>query len=373
MKNKKIWIIVGIAIIIAAALVMFSQRTAPEDGKPVVRIVMLYPMTGDMAAFGESNRRLVDAFLPQWESENPDAKYRYEIIWEDVQSSTAKAVTAMHRFARNRRADAVVSIFSGMALAINPIVNRHQIINLNYTLDPATSAGDFAFRLAVDIPSAIDKMISRMQAQGVKKIAVVGAGDVANTILYEEVIRQANAHDKIALGPTFRLQPGEQNFDVIVRQIRQSGADMLVMQAMPPESDRLLTAMRRNNLNIPVTAYQTIGLVRDKSLVEGMWEIRDVAATPEWLERFGPTLGRTDTYYAEATYLMMNILINAFETADAGLHEKPTPEAVAESMKMNTAGLRTTLATLQTDDAGNIWVPLIIREIRGGRSVEVRY
>jgi ABC-type branched-subunit amino acid transport system substrate-binding protein len=367
--NRRLLIIVGVIIILAAAFFIFRPAYKSADPRPVVRIVMLYPMTGDMAAFGDANRRVVNAFLPEWKSENPDAKYRYEIIWEDVQFSTAKAVTAMHRIATNQRADAVVSIFSGMALAINPIINRHQIINLNYTLDPATSEGDFAFRLTLDIPAAIDKLLSRVQQQGVEKIALVASSDVANSILYDEIVRQVNAYNKVALGPTFRLRPGEQNFDVMVRQIRQSGAGMVVMQAMPPESDRFLIAMRRNNLNIPVTGQQTIGLVRDKSLVEGMWEVRDVVATPEWLDRFGDVLGRTDTYYSEATYMMINILLNAWETADAEPGEKPTPTAVAESMKQNTAGLATTLATLQTDDNGNIVVPVVIREIRDGRSV----
>ncbi|MCL2737629.1 MAG: ABC transporter substrate-binding protein [Alphaproteobacteria bacterium] len=370
MRKKKLLIIIGLVAAAVSAFVLVPRGAdKSDDGRPVVRVVMLYPMTGDMAAFGDVNRRVIDAFMPEWKAQNPDAKYRYEIIWEDVQFSTARAVTIMHRFARNQRADAVVSIFSGMALAINPIINRHRIINLNYTLDPATSDGDFAFRLTLDMEAAIDKLLSRVQAQGVNKIAVIGGSDVANTILYDTIVRQANARDTLTLGPTFRIRPGEQNFDVMVRQIRQSGAGMVVMQLMPPDSDRFITAMRRNNLNIPVTGQQTIGLVTDKSLVEGMWEVRDVTATPEWLDRFGGVLGRTDTYYAEATYMMINILVNAWEMADAAPGEKPTPEAVAESMIRNTAGLRTSLATLRTDDDGNILVPTVIREIRDGRSV----
>ena len=371
MRNKKLWIIIGVVAIVTAVFA-FMPRHAPVDDKPVVRIAALYPMTGDAALFGEASRKVVESFMKEWEANNPDARYRYEVRFEDVQMSTQKAITAVQRMAARNRADAVIGLLSAQALAVNPIVNRNQIISLFYTLDPATSAGDYVFRLATDVELAIDKLILRLQKQGIKKIALVAVNDVSNNILYDEIVRQIGAQDKITLGPVFRINPGERDFIMIIQRIKQSDADMLVLQALPPEADVFFAAIRNSGLEIPVSAYQTLGMLADKSLAEGMWEISDVTASPEWIEKHSEILGGTNTYYSEATYTMLNILINAWENADAEPGQKPTPESVAQSIKSHTAGLETPLGILQTDDNGDILMNVTVREIRDGMPVMIK-
>ncbi|MCL1892312.1 MAG: ABC transporter substrate-binding protein [Alphaproteobacteria bacterium] len=372
--NKKLWIIIAVIAIVAAIALAFSPRRAPmpASDKPVVKIAALYPMSGDAAIYGDASRKVIEAFLSEWESNNPNARYKYEVHFEDVQLSTQKAVTAMQRIALNDEADAIMNILSSISLAINPITDKYRIININYTLDPATSSGDYAFRLATDVKLAIGKLVSRLQNQGVKKIALVASNDVSGNILYEEIIRQMKAQDKVALGPTFRINPGEKNFDVIIQKIKQSDADMLILEALPPESDLFFIAMKRNNLRIPATAYQTLGTLKDKSLAEGMWEINDVSASPEWIEKYSKVLGGTDTYYSDATYTMLNVLINAWEKADTEPGQRPTKESVVKSMKKNTAGLKTPLGTLQTDEEGDILMSIVVREIQNGIPVVIK-
>lgn len=133
---------------------------------------------------------------------------------------------------------------------------------------------------------AVNKLVSRLQKQGIKKVALVATNDVSGNILYDEISKQIKEQDKIVLGPTFRFNPGEKDFGVIIQKIALSEANMLILEALPPESDRFLLAMAKKNLKIPVSAYQTLGTLKDKSLAEGMWEINDVSASSEWIEKY---------------------------------------------------------------------------------------
>jgi hypothetical protein len=93
MKSKKLWLDICLIVAITAIAVIFSPRRSPSpaSGKPVVRFAALYPMTGDAAIYGQTNKKIINRMLADWERDNPKAKYKYQIHFEDVQLSTQKA------------------------------------------------------------------------------------------------------------------------------------------------------------------------------------------------------------------------------------------------------------------------------------------
>lgn len=65
-----------------------KESKSQKDTRSVVKIGVLYPMSGDGAFFGDSAPKATGLFFKEFDAKN--AKYRYDIVWEDSQSSPAK-------------------------------------------------------------------------------------------------------------------------------------------------------------------------------------------------------------------------------------------------------------------------------------------
>lgn len=89
-------IILSLLLVLSLTACDNKKETTPNE-KTVIKIVALYPMSGDAAIYGDASRKVAEAFLSEWKTNNPNAKYEYNVHFEDVQLSTHKAVLAMQR------------------------------------------------------------------------------------------------------------------------------------------------------------------------------------------------------------------------------------------------------------------------------------
>ena len=364
--KKGILIIIGIVIVTAVAI-LYSPRRAIDSDKPIVKIGLVYPMTGDGAIYGETSRKVIDLMLKnELKKRFPKQKYEYEFIFEDAQLSAPKAVTAMQKLVGYDKIDAVMSILSSQALVINPIAEKHKVIQLSYTMDKNAAAGYYNYQVTVDNEAAIKAVLDNVKKNNSKKVALAYANDHTMMLIVNEIKRQAKNDPEIKFVVDAAFNPGDKNFDTIALKIKKASPDMLVFAAIPPESDLFLRTMKKNEINIPTTGFQILTTVIDRSLVEGMTGIDVTRADSNFLEEFYKKIGGNDTYYSEATYAGMLVLINAWENAPAELGQKPDIDAVIETMKNKTDGLKSLLGELKINKDGNIMLAPIFMKVENG-------
>ena len=80
-------------LLMATSLVACGEKTeAPkENGKPVIKIGVSLPLTGDSANVSEAVKASINMAWNEWYQK--DTKYNYEVIFEDDALQTAKAAT----------------------------------------------------------------------------------------------------------------------------------------------------------------------------------------------------------------------------------------------------------------------------------------
>jgi len=370
---KKIFAALGIVVVIAAIAFAFVRR-APAGEKPVIRIVQMLPLSGDMAVFGTVARDVSEMFLADWRAANPNAKYNYEIIYEDIQMSPAMAATAMRRLTSGGgRVDATFTVLSGAALAISPIAEEKKIIQVSWTSDPRTGVGEYNFRMVSDWNVAMRKLIAKLVADGHRKVAVVAAGDAGSQAFVPIFIEELGKQDVLRLaGSPHTVNPDERNFGILLQRIKSEGADSIVLQALSPISDIFITQARRANLGITITGYQSIGAIADKKITEGMWGYDDAKPDHEFSERVNAITGKQGTYYSEYVYAMLQVLVGAFELAgEEG--RRPNPALVAKSMPLAARGTESPFGRLRALDDGTILLPEpTLQKIVGGKSITVK-
>lgn len=364
-------VVVGIAI---GGWFYFNDKKDIEtntDVKPVVKIVALYPMSGNAAIYGETARKVAAKFMADWEVQNPNSKYKYEIVYEDIQLDPKKAVSAANRHVSAGDTDVFLSILSSVSQPLNPIAEKNKIITLNFALDPSVAKGYYNFRIAMDITKGSQKLINKMEKKGVQKVAIVNALEASNEILTEDILKQLSLQNKISVVGTHKFNPGERNFELLVQKIAYEYPNMIILETNPPEADLFLSALKKQGIKIPVTGWQFIEVVQNKDLAEGMFGVDPVGANESFIKEFSQELGGTVTYYAEYTYLMLSVITNAFENSLPINGKKVSTEEFASAILKDTNGLETPLGKINIDNEGNILLPTVIHKIINGKPVVV--
>ena len=343
-----------------------------KSDKPVVKIAFLYPMSGDGAMFGETARKISEWYLSEFEKNNPNAKYKYKAIFEDAQFSTSKTAMAAQKVTSMDKADAMLSLTSSQGMVMNPIAEQKKVIQMSFAADPKVAVGEFNFRIATDVKNVVEKTFDYMKKNNLKTFStVVLTSDAASVAVVDEFKQSALGNKNVLMKSAYSINPGDKNFDVIVAKIKSEAPDIVIFEAIPPENDLFLRAMKRADLKIPVTGIWTMATLKEKSLAEGMWYVDDAAATPEFMEQFEHVIGGKESNYGEFAYTMLNVLTNAWENAESEPGEKPLPENVAKSIMEHTNGLKTPLGTLKIGTDGGIALPGIMKQIKNGEQVVI--
>lgn len=359
--------------LILCAVLAIGGCDREQSDKPVVKIAFLYPMSGDGAMFGDTAQKVSDWYLSEFEKNNPNAKYKYRAILEDAQFSTSKTAMAAQKVTSMDKADAMLSLTSSQGMVMNPIAEQKKVIQMSFAADPKVAIGDFNFRIATDVNNVIEKTFDYMRKNNLKTFStVVLTSDAASVAIVDAFKSMAPANKDVKMKSAYSINPGDKNFDVMIEKIRKESPDILIFEAIPPENDLFLRAMKRAKLNIPVTGIWTIATLKDKSLAEGMWYVDDAAATPEFVEQFERVIGDKNLNYGEFAYTMLHVLTNAWENAAAEPGQKPAPENVVKSIMEHTNELKTPLGTLTIDADGGIALPGVMKQIKNGEQVIIK-
>ncbi|MBO4746153.1 MAG: ABC transporter substrate-binding protein [Alphaproteobacteria bacterium] len=355
--------------VLCAVLAIAGCKQEKSD-KPVVQIAALYPMSGDGAFLGDTARKVADWFISDFEKNNPNAKYKYRVIFEDVQFSATKAAIAVQKVVAIDKVDAMMSIQSSVAMVLNSVAEKNKIVQLSFAADPRVATGDYNFRISTGLDNIINMTFDKMKAQKMKTFSTVAlANDAASVAVIDEFKKSAAQNNDIKLLSSYSINAGDKNFDTILQKIKIKNPDILVFEALTPESDLFLRAMRKTKMNIPVTGIWTIASLKDKSLAEGMWYVDDAGATDKFMSEFKTVIGGDETNYGEYVYTILATLVNAWESADAPAGQKPTPENVVASIMKNTAGLNTALGNLTIQSDGSISLPGVMKQIKNGEQI----
>ena len=91
------WLLALCMILALMACKEEKKESAQVKAKPVVRFAALYPLSGDGAQYGETAQKVAKMFFDDFNQKNPQAKYDYQVIFEDVQWSAAKTASAVKK------------------------------------------------------------------------------------------------------------------------------------------------------------------------------------------------------------------------------------------------------------------------------------
>lgn len=355
---KKVLIIALAAIAIIAITLNVYKKETSTSGKPVVKIGFSTALTGNLASIGIPNKQAAELALHDLNKKN--IKYKYEIIFEDHGFDVKKAVMINHKFLQLDRVDAIVDSTSKIGYITAPAAADHQIIHINTTaFDPGIADGKYNFLYRTLSEKEVEKMISKIEKLGIKKVAIITAQDQGMESFSSELKRQLTRigvkYDEVSIHHTTT------DVSFLINKLKQENYDLYCLLTYQPSLELFLKRFREAKINKPITTMEQFDSVQNVALIEGEWYVSSSTLTPENEKRFQKYKNIEMIFGVGNAYDAIMLIAEVFERA-------PTkPEAYKELQKIKE--YNGVIGRVVQDPPGVFQSKAVIKKIINGKAV----
>lgn len=149
MKRKSL-LIIGITLAMGIVGLLVWKNSSKKDEKNDIKIGAIFPITGDLAQYGEYGIRGMEIALQEFKEDHPNVKV--SIVVEDDKGQPKSAGTAVRKLRDVDGVDMIIgSMASGLTLSVAPEMEKSKIVMMapTSTASEVTNAGDYIFRTCV--------------------------------------------------------------------------------------------------------------------------------------------------------------------------------------------------------------------------------
>jgi len=334
MKSRRSILKAGAAVaIISAALAAQSGMARAE-----IKIGVFGPMTGDAAAYGQSERQAVDLALKQWNSKGGVLGQKVEAVYGDDAGKPEQAVSVAQRLVTR---DGVViligSISSPASLAASQVAKETQtaqIVVAGTAQKITTQGNEWVFRSAVpDVKLAgdlVDFIHERYPDR--KKVGFIYVNDDFGKGGLDAFKKRAGDYG-IQIVADEKYTRGDIDFTSQLSRIKQSGADLMVDWSRYAESALIQKQFKQMGLNMPRFGCDGQALPKFRELggdaTNGFYYATHFSvATASQLEGAKPFIkdfraayGRAPDYVDSEAYDATNAALRAIKAAGSTDHK----------------------------------------------------
>lgn len=333
-----------------------------ESDKTVIKIGVLYPLTGDGAFLGESAKIAAKMFFEDY----ANTKYKYDLIWEDSMANPATAVSAVRKLINYDHVDVVFDLYSSVGLAVSPITNENKTPHLTFAQDKNISKGFYNWRVVTPDRKTGEKMLAALQKRKLKNIVAVVENAAGNLSLYDG-FKDVAKNDKNIKITEMKVNPGERDFNTLMDKINKISPDAVMTVLHSPEIDIFMRQAKTHNVRAPITGLQSFTFLKDKSLADGGWYVDVSMANQDFMTRYNKITNNAPTSFAENFYTLLLVAVTNFESFDT----KPTAEEFINNLK-SLNGVMAPIGELVYDPVEqNIETDASVRKVENGTVTKI--
>lgn len=310
---KKLILSLCLALSLAACGDKKADDTTQAEAKPVIKIGILAPMTGEYAHFGEAMKTAVKLF--EEDNKTKNAPYQYKFFTEDNAFNPAKSAVIAKKFIDIDKVDVIITLSSDIGSVISPITQKNHVIHLSMATEPNVAKGEYNFTVSTPPNKNTEKMFDELEKLNLKRVAFV----IQNSAMMQSVashIRQAGRNGKINIISDNAINTGERDFRILIYKILQDKPDAMIVQLQPPELQIFVKQLREINKDILITSIESFGYPEDKTLFEGTWFTGAVVPTKPYINKFKEITGSDTTDYSELFYAAFEVIRAAYTSND---------------------------------------------------------
>lgn len=249
-----------ILLLALAACAAFAADNV-VDSRPVVRIGITAPLTGEFAQFGQTIVGWKKAVMQQIESTR--THLRYEIFVEDDQMQSRQAVLAARRLIELNNVNVLFSYSSPSGSAIAPIANERKVPHICVAYNPAAVVGNYNVSMVPPVETFLPPFFELLQKKNYHRIALFYVRNATWQPIFDKLIADTPAHGaRITYQQVYN--PGERDFRMGVQQI-PADTDAVVILAWAPEVNIIVNRLAEQGVAKPLLSLGGSLVFSDRS------------------------------------------------------------------------------------------------------------
>lgn len=214
------------AVLIASFVISCKEHSpstnivAPVQKK--FKVGLILPLTGPVADYGQAITNSVNLAI----SDDPQAFENLELIYEDPQYDTAKAVAAFHKLVNQDKVNLVYTFGIAFCQALAPLAESYKMPTILQCIDPNSAKGrKYSMRFMNYTDQYLQLQNEYLQAQGVKKIGIVITDNAYLEEMYKALERTKFPDQEIKI--IDRFTPSENSFLTTITKAKSAQYDAI--------------------------------------------------------------------------------------------------------------------------------------------------
>ena len=298
------------------------------NNKPVIKIGVQLPLTGNMADMGITNRKAFSKSIQDINS-NPENKLYYELLIEDNRNDMRTANSIVTKFIFADKVNVLVDHLPAIARVTAPLATKNKIPNLHYAHSSDFLDSKYNFKGLPTNDAVADATVRLLDSKSIKNVALIiqnaGSGD---ELL--DALSQRLEHRDIPFSVE-RFNPGEKDFSILVGKTKNRDAEAVVVFANTPELEILGREFNRQGVDkLIVFPSSAVYMNQNINLFEGRYTVDFLQPSASLRKHLGFNEG-DNTYHSAFYYDAGTIITQAFEKVYDGTHI-PVGDEIADQL-----------------------------------------
>lgn len=367
-KISKIIIGIVVVVIVILGYKSYSNKKAiapTETKKETVKIGVILPLTGDLAFMGTGAQKALLLATDEFK----DTKYNYEVIFEDNQFDLKKTASAANKLISIDNVDVIMSFGSAGGRVVSPIAEENKVIHfVNGASDQTVAVGEYNFLHWTAPAEEAKALVGELQRREVKKLGIISANQ-EGVLAIVNAIKEDLKNTDIQTVTDQSYNPGEKDFRSIISKVKNSGAEIYLIEAFSPELEVLVKQMKDAGIKTPMTSVELFEATEQKSLFEGEWYVNAAEALSAFANKYKAKYGIEPSLGTPNEYDMMNMIKFAYENVGTG-QKKPSHEDVIKEL-YKIKDFESSLGKVSINSDGVVISKAVIRMIKDGKPVTI--
>ncbi|GHT57594.1 hypothetical protein FACS18945_2300 [Bacteroidia bacterium] len=352
-----------ILIAMCVALSLAACDDSQKSDKPIIKIGVSLPLSGDLGYVGEPVKKSIELALRDI-SEQQNLKYDYKLIFEDDQLSPKKIVTNYSKFKSVDKVSAVMTIWSN-ANAISPRTEADKIINFGCAWGKTYANGEYNFNNSIFSDEQDPMIIAEMKKHGVKKIGILynqTAGDEELVAALIPSLKKSNF--EIVFVRQFKMDQKDYKQDIA--SLKKIPVDVVFTTLITPGLEIFHKQALEAGYTPEYTGYDIMTYA--PQYFEGTYYLTDALATPKFLEHLKNNGIAAATSCVVNTYDSLRMIVRGFEeTAPMDGAVIPVNEDVIKTIMNMRDFDSVALGGVRMDSDGNVHTMPVLSIIKNGK------
>ena len=357
-----------IAIIALAGLGIWqhqnSQTSTTTSDKPVIKIGVSLPLTGDMAFAGHPVKKALEISMRDMQKNNK-LKYDYELIFEDDRLDSKTTLLNYNRLKSINKINAIISMW-GNAVVISEPADRDGIIHFGCAWGYELGKGFYNFNHSTLPDEQIGKLIEGLKKHNVKKLGIIyntTKGDYELISFLKDKLKDTDI--EIVFDNIFQAE--QKDFKAEIIKMREKETDAVLLFLISPGMEIFMKQANELNYHPKYTSINYF--TYNPQLFEGLWYVSDAAGTNEFREYFTQETNENSSNSCVSNlYSALQILVDAFEKTDVAEGSVPTNKDVAQTI-LDMESRTDSTGKIYIDKEGNIHSNATLNIIKNGQPV----